>query len=84
MQIDLNVESATKWLDGRKTYVSLGVAAAIIALNHFGLIPAQYVPQGLDPGHWLNDEFTLLLGATFRSALKKGENPPDQQKSGGA
>lgn len=84
MQINLDPASISKTIDGNKTYISLGVAAAIIALNHFGLIPAQYVPQGLDPGHWLNDEFTLLLGATFRSALKKGENPPDQQKSGGA
>jgi hypothetical protein len=74
VQINLNGQSLTQAVDGNKTYIALATGAAIIALNHFGLIPHDYVPAGLDPSNWINDEFKLLLGATGRSALKKLES----------
>jgi hypothetical protein len=84
-----------KGVKGYKTYIALASGAAIIALNHYGLLPSDMVKQlNLDPANWLNDEYKLLLGATGRSALAgieaaaaswfagKGTGPGSQ--SGGA
>ena len=75
MQINIPLDpgAMAKAIDGNKTYITLAVGALVIAANHFGLLPPEYVPQGLDPNNWLRDEFVLLLGATGRSALKKTE-----------
>lgn len=56
-------------VDGYKTYIVLFLGAVVIALNHFGLLPPGTVPN--NPADWMNDEFKLLLGATYRSALNK-------------
>ncbi len=80
MQINIPIDGTTiAKLDGNKTYLTLLVGAIVIAANHYGLIPPQYVPQGLDPGHWIQDEYTLIIGAVFRSAMTKLA-PPDVQK----
>lgn len=79
--LTIDLSNVTNWLNGRKTYVTLAVGALVIVANHFGVLPPDYVPAGLNPQNWLNDLFTLALGATFRSALKKGESsasPPAQ------
>jgi hypothetical protein len=80
MQINIPLDPNTikAAIDGNKTYLTLAMGALVIAANHFGILPADYVPQGLDPNNWLRDEFVLLLGATGRSAMKKLE-PPEVQ-----
>lgn len=56
-------------IDGYKTYIVLAAGAIVLALNHFGFLPHGMIPN--DPANWINDEYTLLLGGTFRSALAK-------------
>jgi hypothetical protein len=58
-------------LSGYKTYIALAVGAIVIAANHFGFLPPDYAPAGLDPNNWVNDEYKLILGAFARSALAK-------------
>lgn len=78
LNIPLEPDKIKEVIDGNKTYITLIVGALVIAANHFGFLPADYVPQGLDPANWLRDEFVLLLGATGRSAMKKLEPPAVQ------
>lgn len=75
MQIDVNPGALTAAINGNKTYILLATGAAVIALNHFGLLPPDYVPAGLDPNNWINDEYKLLFGFFMRSAVKKIEKP---------
>lgn len=58
-------------LDGKKTYITLAIAAVVIALNHFGFWPQSIFPLQLDPANWISDEWTMVLGAGFRSAVGK-------------
>lgn len=61
-------------IQGYKTYIALASGAAVIALNHYGMLPTDMAKQlNLDPANWLNEEYALLLGATGRSALAKIE-----------
>lgn len=71
--IPLDTSAIAKAVDGNKTYLLLLSGAAVIVANHFGLLPPQYVPAGLDPNNWLVELFALAGGATGRSALKKLE-----------
>jgi hypothetical protein len=81
MQINLDPSSIAKSLDGSKTYIALALGAIVIAANHFGFLPPEMTPQGLDPTNWVQDEYKLLLGATGRSALTKiAETIKSQQK----
>jgi hypothetical protein len=83
MQINLDPSSIAKSLDGSKTYIALALGAIVIAANHFGFLPPEMTPQGLDPANWVQDEYKLLLGATGRSALTKiAAAIQQQQKSG--
>jgi hypothetical protein len=83
MQINLDPSSIVKAIDGKKTYISLAVGALIIAANHFGLIPQQYVPANLDPNNWVNDEYKLIVAAAFRSGIAKaGSKTNGVSKSG--
>lgn len=58
-------------VDGKKTYITIAVAAVVIVLNHFGLWPQGYLPVTLDPNAWLSDLWTLALVSTGRSAITK-------------
>ena len=58
-------------LQGKKTYIVLGVGAVAIILNHFGLWP-ESLPLGVDPNDWIGDLWSLILGGTFRAAIPKG------------
>lgn len=73
MQISLDSKSLTDALNGNKTYLTLAAGALVIVANHFGLLPPEYVPAGLDPNQWVMQLWALALGATGRSALKKLE-----------
>jgi hypothetical protein len=77
MQINIPTVSPSaiaKSVDGYKTYIALASGAAVIALNHFGLLPDNMGQQlHLDPANWIHDEYALLLGATGRSAIAKIE-----------
>ena len=85
MQINVNGTSIAKAVDGYKTYITIGVGMAVIAANHFGLLPDSLVPQGLDPNNWVNDEYKLIIGAVFRSAIaKNAPSTSDQYGKGGA
>lgn len=79
MQINLDPKSITNALQGNKTYITLAVGAAVIALNHFGYLPDSLVPQGLDSNNWINDEYKLIVGAVFRSAIAKAETPASSE-----
>lgn len=66
----LNAAGVAAAIKGKKTYIALATGAAVIALNHYGLLPPDMAKSlNLDPANWLNDEYKLLLGATGRSAL---------------
>lgn len=85
MQINLDPKSLTNALQGNKTYITLAVGAVVIALNHFGYLPDSLVPQGLDPNNWVNDEYKLIIGAVFRSAIaKNAPSTSDQYGKDGA
>ncbi len=68
---DVNPASVQKFLAGKKSYIALAVGMIVVATNHFGVLPAEYVPQGLDPNNWVNDEYKLLIGAFFRAGIAK-------------
>lgn len=68
-QVTLNLSNPLQALDGYKTYSVLGLGAAAIVLNHFGFLPEGMLNN--NPANWTSDLFSLLLGATFRSALNK-------------
>ena len=72
-QFTLDTNKLKPAIDGNKTYLLLASGAAVIVLNHFGLLPPEYVPAGLDPNSWVRDLFVLATGAAGRSALKKLE-----------
>jgi len=73
MTIDLSGIQAA--LAGKKTYISVALGAAVIAANHFGMLPPNMVPAGLDPANWVSQEYQLLLAATFRAALSPATPP---------
>jgi len=80
MQIDTNNMSSS--LDGYKTYVTLAVGIVVILANHFHLLPDSLAGAvNLDDKNWLQNIFTLVLGMTGRSALKKMETAPSAPKS---
>lgn len=55
-------------INGKKTYITLGLGAATVIANHLGVpIPGVH----LDDSNWLSDLFTLAAGATARHALAK-------------
>lgn len=85
MQINLDPTAITKAVNGNKTYLSLAAGALVIVANHYGLLPANMVPQNLNPGNWISDLYTVVVVGFFRSAMKKLEtpNPTDTQKSTG-
>ena len=56
-------------LSGSKTYITLGLGAAVVVGNHFGLLPPNLVPANINSANWVTDLFTLALGGTARSAL---------------
>ena len=54
-------------LEGKRTYISLGVGALVIIVNHFfGPIPNI----NLDPNQWLAQLAALVPLATIRAAIK--------------
>lgn len=55
-------------LDGKKTYITLVVGMIAIAANHFGVLPFDIA---LDPSKWVQDEYQLVVGMVFRSAIAK-------------
>jgi len=57
-------------VSGKKTYIALIVGMAAIALNHFGFWPTS-LHLNVDPGNWVNDEYTLILGLFSRAAVAK-------------
>jgi hypothetical protein len=80
MQIDTN--KITSSLDGYKTYITLAVGMVVIIADHFQLLPqTMHDSLKLDDAHWLQNLFTLLLGMTARSAVKKVETAPSAPKS---
>lgn len=56
---------------GRKTYIALACGMAVIALNHFQLLPEGLAPDGLDPKNWVSDEYKLLLTSFMRAGVAK-------------
>jgi opacity protein-like surface antigen len=75
MEINLDPTSIASAVDGYKTYITLGLGMIVVAANHFGWLPPDYVPAQLDPNNWVNDEYKLVLGFFARSAWKKAEVP---------
>lgn len=69
--VSINLSGLTGFLNGQKTYVTLGVAAVVIFLNHIGWWPQSQFPLTLDPNNWISDEWTIVLAAAFRSAVGK-------------
>lgn len=60
----------TQAFAGYRTYIVLLAGMAVIAANHFGLLPEEMAKQlALDPKNWINDEYALLLGGTGRAAI---------------
>jgi hypothetical protein len=65
-----NTADLKELLKGKKTYIALASGMAVIALNHFGMLPPDLAKSvNLDPANWVNDEYKLILGATGRAAL---------------
>jgi hypothetical protein len=75
---DVNPASVQKFLAGKKTYIGLAIGMAVVAANHFGVLPKEYVPAGLDPSNWVADEYRLLIDAFARAGLAKAgsDNAP--------
>ena len=67
MTVNLDANAIMTAIQGKKTYISLGCAAIVIILNHFGFFPPGFIY--LDQSNWINDLFKLLIAATGRSAL---------------
>lgn len=61
-----NLGAFMESLSGKKTYITMAFGMVVVAANHFGLLPLD---TGLLPGDWLSDEYKLLSGVVFRSAL---------------
>mgnify|MGYP003406298763 FL=1 len=60
-----------EFLQGKKTYVAVAVAALAIIANHFfGPLPGI----GLDPDQWLTQLGALVFPTTIRAAM------PDKNK----
>lgn len=79
MQIDTN--NITSWADGYKTYITLALGIVVIIANHLNLLPDGMAQSlNLDDSHWLQNIFTLVLGITARSAVKKVETAPSAPK----
>lgn len=55
-------------VNGYKTYITLGLGAATVVANHFGV---QIPGVNLDDSNWVSDLFTLAAGATVRHAIAK-------------
>jgi len=79
MQIDTDNMSST--FDGYKTYITLIIGIVTVVVNHFYPDTMKAMGLTLDPNNWLQQVFTLLLGMTGRSALKKVETAPSAPKS---
>lgn len=55
-------------VNGYKTYITLGLGAATVIGNHFGIkVPGV----SLDDSNWVSDLFMLAAGATARHAIAK-------------
>ena len=67
----MNPASLMQAIDGKKTYVMFVIGGVAIFLNHLGWWPNNIIPLHMDPSNWVNDEYTLIIGATFRSAFAK-------------
>lgn len=63
------------YLAGKKTYITLAVGMIVVAANHFGVLPPEYVPNGLDPNNWVQQEWTLVLGAFANATQQRGAKP---------
>lgn len=79
MQID--TDKITSTFDGNKTYIVLGLGIVIVLADHI-LSKLGYsdglksVGVNLDDTKWLENIFTLVVGMTARSAVKKAEIAP--------
>jgi len=60
----------------------LGVSNVVVPAQPFSLLPGRLAGAvNLDDKNWLQNIFTLVLGMTGRSALKKMETAPSAPKS---
>lgn len=56
-------------VDGYKTYILLGVAAAVVLVEGFLGLDIPGVKYESQTGNWLTDLWALGVGATARSAI---------------
>lgn len=76
-----DLSGVRNFLVGKKVYITVLVGMAVVAANHYGLLPPEYVPAGLNPADWVQDEFKLALGAFYNATQQRAARDVAEKKA---